>query len=237
VKIRLVLLDIDDTLLPTSQTFWAALEEVLGARYGAEAPEALETVLRLLQFFGTNEYRGFLRAMCAERGLAGAELTSELEALSRAYKTAYARLLTARAGTTEALEKLTAQGRLLGVISNGRPAFQRLKLERTGLMPFFRGPVLVSGDFPAGYAKPSPRLFEEALSLTQTPPMAAAFVGDRTADVIGANLAGLWTIRFLVPEQPSGPVALKCATPHATVKTVAEIPSAVASLEQSPGGP
>jgi HAD superfamily hydrolase (TIGR01509 family) len=172
--------------------------------------------------------------MCAERGLAGPALTSELEPLARAYKAAYARLLSARAGTTEALEKLTTQGRLLGVISNGRPAFQRMKLERCGLMPFFQGPVLVSGDFPAGYAKPSPRLFEEALSRTHTAPRAAAFVGDRTADVIGANLAGLWTIRYLAPEQPPAPAALRCAQPHATVETVAEIPNAVASLEQSP---
>jgi HAD superfamily hydrolase (TIGR01549 family) len=237
VKIRLVLFDIDDTLLPTTETFWAALEEVVRARYGAEAPDALETVLRLLHFFGTNEYRGFLRALCAERGLQGDALALEHEALCRTYKEAYARRIRPREGAHQALEELVAEGRLLGVISNGRPRFQKMKLDRAGLLPFFRGPVLVSGDFPPGFDKPSPRLFEEALSRVGVPAGAAAFVGDRTADVIGANLAGLWVLRYLTPEQPAHPVALRTATPHATVTRVAEIPGALRELERRAAPP
>jgi HAD superfamily hydrolase (TIGR01549 family) len=231
VRIGLVLLDIDDTLLPTTETLWQALEEVLSGRYGDEAPGSLETVLRLLHFFGTNEYRGFLRALCVERGLAGSALQHEHEALCRAYKQAYAARIAARPGASEALSRLSREGRLLGVISNGRPAFQRMKLERSGLWQFIDGPFLVSGDFPPSFAKPSPGLFEEALHKTGLSARAAAFVGDRTADIIGANLAGIWAIRYLAPEQAPAPPALRTAKPHAEISGIEEIPEAIARLE------
>lgn len=232
-RIELVLLDIDDTLLPTTSTFWGALEEVLRARYPNDADEALQTVLRLVNFFGTNEYRGFLQGLCAERGLTGSALQAEHTGLCQAYKAAYARRIAPRPGSRAVLRRLAREGRQLGVVSNGRPGFQRMKLERSGLGGLFRGPILVSGDYPPSFAKPAPGLFLEALRQTGLRPDQVAFVGDRTADVIGANLAGLWSIRYWAPEQAQAPVALRLAQPDASLRGLDELEGVIAALEST----
>jgi HAD superfamily hydrolase (TIGR01509 family) len=228
--IRLVLFDVDDTLLPTTETFWAAVQEVLHARYGAGADEAVQQVLRLVSYFGTTEYRGFFLGLCAERGLSGAAREAEHAALCAAYKSAYADRVVARPGARECLEALRAQGRSLGVVSNGRSAFQRMKLERSGLADLLDGPILVSGDFPPSYAKPSPLLFEHALRQTGLRPNECVFIGDRTEDVIGGRLAGLWVVRYETLLHPPGPAALRSAQPHATVSDPAEIAAVVGRL-------
>lgn len=229
--IRLVLLDIDDTLLPTTETFWAAVEEVLRGRYGDEADELQQLVLRLVYFFGTTEYRGFWLAFCAERGLEGEAQKAEHEALTRAYKAAYARRITARTGARETLMRLSGEGRTIGVVSNGRTPFQRMKLSRSGLADLIDGPLLVSGDFPDGTEKPGPGLFEEALRRTSHEPREALFVGDRTDDVIGGNLAGIYVVRFHTPHQSPAPPMLKIAQPYATIDALDELHALLARLD------
>ena len=228
--IRLVLLDVDDTLLPSTTTFWGAVQEVLDARYPDE-PLLASLVLRLVYYFGTTEYRGFWLALCAERGLNGPARLAEHEALCAAYKAAYARRISARPGAAEFLAALRARGRIVGIVSNGRAAFQRMKLMRTGLLPFVDGPLLVSGDFPPSHEKPTARMFEEALARTAVAAHEALFVGDRTEDVIGGNLAGLWTVRFEAPEQPPAPPGLRVAQPHASAPDIAALLGIVEHLE------
>lgn len=233
--IRLVLCDIDDTLLPSTETFWAAVQEVLDLRYGEQAAALTEQVLRLVYYFGTTEYRGFWLALCAERGLPLAEREREHEALTQAYKEAYGRRIAARAGARETLQRLRAEGRTLGVISNGRTPFQQMKLERSNLLDLFDGPVLVSGDFHEGAAKPSPHLFQEALRRTGIEASETVFLGDRTADVIGGNLAGLWVVRYDAPEQAPAPATLRTAQPHATIRRMDELHDVLRILDPKVG--
>jgi putative hydrolase of the HAD superfamily len=95
------------------------------------------------------------------------------------------------------LDRLEAAGARLGVITNGEPDYQQVKLDRTGLRGRFEH-VIASGG--VGFAKPDPRIFLEACARFGVEPSYAAYVGDRLqTDAIGAagaGLTGVWLNRF-----------------------------------------
>lgn len=80
----------------------------------------------------------------------------------------------------------------LGLVTNGAPDTQRVKIQALGIEPYF-GSVVISGEL--GIAKPDRRVFEAALAQLEVEPAAACHVGDNLAtDVAGANAAGLVSI-------------------------------------------
>ena len=90
----------------------------------------------------------------------------------------------------ETLAWLRASGYHLGLITNGPADMQRAKVDRFELAPLF-DVVVIEGEF--GFGKPSPRVFQHALSVTGTSPGEAWHVGDNLyADVGGARNAGLY---------------------------------------------
>lgn len=95
----------------------------------------------------------------------------------------------------------------LGLVTNGAPDTQRVKLQALGIEPLFAA-VVVSGEL--GIAKPDPRVFEAALAQLDVDPAAACHVGDNlTTDVAGANAAGLvsvWINRHGARCKPGDPM-------------------------------
>lgn len=113
------------------------------------------------------------------------------------------------------LEGLRARYRL-GVITNGAPDLQRLKLAGTGLAALF-DPLVVSGDL--GIGKPDEAIFAHALAQARARPEEAIMVGDSWhRDVLGATGAGLRAVWV----NPSGapPPAL---APGAAVSVVHDL--------------
>jgi putative hydrolase of the HAD superfamily len=95
---------------------------------------------------------------------------------------------------------------LLGVITNGAADVQREKVAATGLDSYF--PVIVpSGE--AGAWKPSPLIFERALSLAGVRPEEAIHVGDNLVNDVagaqGAGLRGVWLNRRGAVRPAAGP--------------------------------
>ena len=87
-----------------------------------------------------------------------------------------------------ALEQLKASGLQLGVISNFDYRLYRI-LDGLGLGRYFDS-VTISSE--AGYAKPSPKLFEAALARHRATPEEALHVGDvERLDIEGARAAGI----------------------------------------------
>lgn len=87
-----------------------------------------------------------------------------------------------------ALRRLAPNVRL-GMITNGAPKIQRLKLNGSGLAEFF-DPLIVSGDL--GIGKPDPAIFQHALERAGVDADSALMVGNSvTHDVAGAQSAGL----------------------------------------------
>jgi putative hydrolase of the HAD superfamily len=90
------------------------------------------------------------------------------------------------------LESLAARYRL-GMVTNGAPDLQRLKLEGTGLKALF-DPLVVSGDLDVG--KPERAIFEYALRSAGVEQGDAVMVGDSWGrdmlGAIGAGMRGVW---------------------------------------------
>lgn len=93
------------------------------------------------------------------------------------------------AGAIEILKHLKENGHRLALLTNGCSVFQRRKLARFGLEPYF-DLILIEGEL--GFGKPDSRVFEKALKFFQSPPEKALMVGDNLlADIAGAQSVGI----------------------------------------------
>ncbi|MEU6290278.1 HAD-IA family hydrolase [Streptomyces sp. NPDC046988] len=121
------------------------------------------------------------------------KLRRSIASLHADYRLRSAELVPYRPEVCAALQQLADDGWALGVVTNGSPDAQRLKLEVARLTPYF-GSVVISGEY--GVRKPDPSLFHVALDELQAQDTVASFmVGDSlTADVAGGQLAGLQTV-------------------------------------------
>jgi len=122
----------------------------------------------------------------------------------------------------ETLLRLKADHRL-GLVTNGDPGLQRMKLAASGLAPLF-DTVVVSGEF--GTGKPEAAIFHAALDELGVPPAKAAMVGNSLArDIAGAKAAGLaHAIWIEVP----GAEEFAETTPDATIRGLHELPRILA---------
>jgi FMN phosphatase YigB (HAD superfamily) len=198
LKIEFVYFDLDDTLVETTATvaeaYEAALAELrpaVAAAGGAVPPPELEA--EMTGTFGSTMPEEYIRAWLYEAGVTDG-LRDELAARGAALFNEGIGGIPAFPEAGPVLERLAAEGFGLGVITDGRVAEQRMKLERAGLAAFF-GPTFISEDYPVFKHKPGQMMFRDALAAAARPPAAVMYVGDRNKDVIGANLAGMVSVR------------------------------------------
>jgi putative hydrolase of the HAD superfamily len=121
-----------------------------------------------------------------------AELGLDDPALTRAMATTYVEAQRAGhrliGGAKVTVQDAAAHHRI-GLLTNGPPDIQRLKLDQTGLAGFF-DTVVVSGE--AGVGKPSPEAFHLVLDALAVRPGQALMVGDSwDRDVKGALAVGI----------------------------------------------
>ncbi len=96
-----------------------------------------------------------------------------------------------RPGVDETLRSLRRNFRL-GLLTNGPPDVQRIKLARCGIDSRFDA-VVISGEI--GYGKPDPAAFAIILEELEVPPDRSVMVGDSwERDVMGAEAAGMHTV-------------------------------------------
>jgi putative hydrolase of the HAD superfamily len=106
----------------------------------------------------------------------------------------------------ETLEALRARKERLGLLTNGNATYQRRKIERHHLAPFFDC-ILIEEEF--GMAKPDPRIYLAALEQLQITPREAWMVGDNLTLDVGApqqlGIGGIWfdPARRGLPEESS----------------------------------
>ena len=95
-------------------------------------------------------------------------------------------------GALEVLASLRERGHRLGLLTNGSSEFQRRKLVRFALEPFF-DIILIEGEL--GYGKPDRRVFERALTFFDVGPAQTCMIGDNLeADIAAARGLGIPTI-------------------------------------------
>jgi HAD superfamily hydrolase (TIGR01549 family) len=121
------------------------------------------------------------------------------------------------------LESLAARYRL-GMITNGAPDLQRLKLEGTGLKALF-DPLVISGDLDVG--KPERAIFAYALRRAGVEPGDAVMVGDSWGrdmlGAIGAEMRGVW----INPEDAALPAITALARVQ-SIRDLRDLPRALA---------
>lgn len=95
-------------------------------------------------------------------------------------------------GALDLVRRLHATGRPVGILTNGPPDIQRLKLDQLGIDECFSS-IVISGE--VGLGKPDPRVFEQALEALSALPGDTVMVGDSwNRDVEGAAAAGMRSI-------------------------------------------
>jgi HAD superfamily hydrolase (TIGR01549 family) len=125
-----------------------------------------------------------------------------------------------------ALETLSRSYRL-GVLAN-QERWVREVLARDGLDRFF-DVWAVSAE--VGSEKPDPAIFEHALAEAGSPPERCVMVGDRLDnDIVAARRHGLRGIWLLRGEAPDRPTREQLAQADAAIRSLQELPAALASL-------
>jgi putative hydrolase of the HAD superfamily len=95
-------------------------------------------------------------------------------------------------GLRTTLDRLKSSGHLIGLISNGREAFQRRTLRKLEIEQDF-DVILISES--EGVRKPDAEIFRRALLKMECAPRKSVFVGDHPeVDIKGAHDAGMRTI-------------------------------------------
>jgi len=94
----------------------------------------------------------------------------------------------------EMLTYLQSKGYQLHILTNGFEESQKLKLEHSGILPFFKN--IITSDC-TGYTKPNPIIFNHALTISNATPQNSIMIGDSfDADILGARSLGMKTIFY-----------------------------------------
>ena len=224
-RLETVFFDLGDTLWHfPARTPSGVIERVLGKRFRARfslwgvrpqrPPEAIYRALERAVLAAERaadagdlrspDYLGLTRRVAADAGLElSAEQIAELWEAHHASGVLLGRRLFD--DTHETLQWMIDRGLRLGAITNrahGGEAFLH-ELRHHELLRYFE--VVTSSDR-AGWRKPHPAIFEQALSAMGATPEHSALVGDRLeADVRGARAIGMTAIWLRRAAEPSRP--------------------------------
>ena len=226
----MIFFDIDDTLLDDR---YAQEQSARGLwrEFADELPYAEADFPALWDAVSTKHYSAFtkgeitfleqrrrrIREVFHEPGLPDADADARFARYLTYHQTSWKLF----ADTLPCLAALADQR--LGIISNGDPLQQRLKLETTHLTSLF-SPIVVSGDI--GKPKPQPEIFLHACKLANVQPEECTYIGDNPIfDVFGSRavgMSGVWiNRRGASTEGIDQPI----------ITTLAELPALLARIE------
>ena len=225
---RLVLFDVDFTLLRPSELFEAPGYVELGRRFGLNLDAArwplaeraaLNAVIQRRAALGEVHDDGLMVAIAEAviRALGGGE-DPRVSAAAQAQIDRWHRVenFDLYPDVLPCLERLQAAGLVMGIVSNTeRDLLQAV--EHFGLSRFV---VAVAASAEVGVMKPNPRIFSHALGQAGAAPGQAVMVGDSYHDdVRGAEAAGIAAI--LLDRRGGSP------KPAPTIRSLAELPAAL----------
>jgi len=212
----LLLVDLDNTLVDRASAFNLWATDFVRSLGGSGS----ETAWLIAADRDGYEPRESLARAITERF----ETDLGVEALVETLLYDHVGLMTIDPETTQALRSARNSGWRIGVVTNGTPAQQSLKIQKVGLEPYIDA-VVISGA--ERVKKPDPAIFHLAARRLGAEPAGGWMVGDHpTADIAGGRAAGLktgWVSRG--KEWPA-----EMAAPDLSAGTAAEVIDAVVLL-------
>jgi pyrophosphatase PpaX len=179
VRFPAVLFDFDGTVVDSGEMIVASMRHAAQAVLGLEIPDE-----ELRAHVGGAGLRDQMLMLAPDR-------VEELVAAYRVHNEPLHDSLLPCAGMPEALERLRAEGRRLGLVTAKRRATVQLAFDRLPLEHLFEV-VVASEDTERHKPDPAPVLL--ALERLGVRPEEAAYVGDSPFDVAAANAAGVFSI-------------------------------------------
>ncbi|MGY1855174.1 HAD hydrolase-like protein [Modestobacter sp. SYSU DS0290] len=217
--VRLVLFDLDGTLVDSTPGIWASIR-VAAAELGLAEP----TEAQLRSMVGPPLWEGFAAAF----GIGGDDVDRAVAAY-RAHYTAGAILdAPVYPGIAELLAELTDAGARLAVATSKPEPFALRILEHTGLLPRFAS---VHGATLDGRVRHKEQVVAAALA-AHPDGERPVLVGDRSHDVLGARVHGLPCVG--AGWGPAPPGELAAAGAAAVADTPADVPAVLDRLDPPP---
>ncbi len=201
-----LLFDLDDTLLDFTSTgdrCWETLCAAFAPRLGLlPAADLLAAINQVRGWYWSDPERhrqGRLGMQDARRRIVrlsfetlGLEAPEIADELADAFTQQREELVLPFPGAVETLQSLRERGVRMGLITNGTAHFQRRKIQRFGMAPFFE---LIQIESEFGVGKPEPAAFLHALRCLDAAPGQAWMVGDDLEyDIRPAQALGMGTV-------------------------------------------
>jgi putative hydrolase of the HAD superfamily len=201
-EIRVLLLDLDDTILDNRsgiRAAWDVVSELLAAPHGLGTPVVRAEIDRVTEWFWSDSERhrtGRLDLMAARQIILGRVLDTLgvddptlVERAAAAYQEHRSSSLCLEERALETLDALRAQVGALGLVTNGAADAQRAKIDRFDLWRWFDH-VQIEGEL--GVGKPEVDAYAHATRSLGAAPEETLMVGDDfECDVLGSLDAGL----------------------------------------------
>jgi putative hydrolase of the HAD superfamily len=178
--------DMDNTLFDLVGAQVASCREVARSLGRDDGDELFSYFLRPVHGF---ESHANIRQYLEERRIA---LDSTFDAACRVYETEKLRHITPYEGVGETLQHLHARGYPMCIVTDAHSRDAILRLEKTGLLPFFT--AMVSFDM-VNVKKPAAEPFLTALEMMKASPPDALLVGDSIRrDIVPCAALGIRTV-------------------------------------------
>ena len=185
LKFQAVLFDLDGTLLDTLEDLADSMNTVLEEQHFPVHP------VDAYRYFVGDGMKELARRVLPAAKRDDAMVAINVELMSAEYAKRWNRKTKPYPGMEEALDKLTADGIRMAVLSNKPDAFTKKMIP--ALLPRWDfSPVI--GARPGVPVKPDPQAALEIAGLLQLSPSRIMYVGDTAIDMKTANAAGMYAV-------------------------------------------
>ncbi len=195
MKIRWIFFDIDNTLFDSRKLATNArknaVRAMIRAGLNAKQNEAYKKLTEIVKKYTAN-YPGHFDKLVAAYKVSKSKRAQIIAAAIGEYHNTKFKLLVPYSGVERTLRRLRAEGRRLGVITNGRAVKQWDKLIRLNVSGFFEV-VVISEE--VGVPKPNKKIFKIALKQAKCRSSEAVMIGDKIEDM-AAEKVGMHAIMF-----------------------------------------
>lgn len=213
-QVKLVMFDLDGTLLDTAPQIAEAANRMLVALGKPMLPQA-----QITTYIGEGVQNLIKRCLVGSmHGEPSEQEFVRAQPLYQGFYEANATVSQAFAGVLPALQQLKKQGYRLACVTNKPEKFTLPLLQHAGLADFFE--IVVSGDS-LPKKKPDPLPLLHICHKLDTLPAEALLVGDSETDIQAAHAAGCFVVT--VPYGYNQGRAIDVATVDATVQQLTEV--------------